>query len=116
VNASDDEHPIFRLFDFSPNFSLQLAVGLNLARLQRASEGTKQSTRDGCNQIIYGRGVGFSKILCLHSIVFSNRSMHTEDHCPGFAGKLRVANWTSFSLYVRLRNIRNFSHGSSPAP
>ena len=46
VDAFDDEHAILRFFDFSTNFACELAVGLDLARLQRAPKGSKQSTRD----------------------------------------------------------------------
>jgi len=46
VDAFDDEHAILRFFDFSTNFTCELAVGLNFARLQRAPKGSKQSTRD----------------------------------------------------------------------
>jgi hypothetical protein len=112
VNAFNDEHAVLRLFDFPTNFAGQLAVRLDFARLQRAPEGSKQSTRDRCNQIIDGRGVGLSKVLCLHSIVLRNRSMHAEDYRLGFPGKLCMADWSPFSFNMRLRNIRNFSHSS----
>jgi hypothetical protein len=46
VNAFDDEHAILCLFDFSSNFAGQLAVSLDFARLQRAPEGSEQSTRN----------------------------------------------------------------------
>src|ERR1700747_3091157 len=92
VDAFDDEHAILRFFDFSTNFACELAVGLDLARLQRAPKGSKQSTRDGCNQIIYGRGMRLSKILCSHTVVLGNRSMYAEDHWSGFTRKLNVTN------------------------
>jgi hypothetical protein len=46
VNAFDDEHTILSFFDLSPNLSRELAIGLDFARLQRAPEGSKQSTCD----------------------------------------------------------------------
>ena len=46
VDTLDDEHAILRFFNFSANFACELAVGFNLARLQRAPKGSKQSTRD----------------------------------------------------------------------
>jgi hypothetical protein len=46
VDAFDDEHAIFRFFDFSANFACELAVGFYFARLQRAPKGSEQSTRD----------------------------------------------------------------------
>jgi hypothetical protein len=61
VNASDDEHTIFRFFDLSANLSRQFSVCLDFARFQRASEGSQQSTCDGCNQIINRRRMGLSK-------------------------------------------------------
>ena len=48
------QHTILCLFDFSANFARQLAVRLDFARFQRAPEGSKQSTRDRCNQIRKG--------------------------------------------------------------
>jgi len=103
VDTFNDEHTILCLFDFSADFALKLAVSLDFARLQRAPEGSQQSTRDRCNQIIDGRGMGFSKIFCSHSIMLGNRSMHTKDHRFGFAWKLRVPDWPLFPLNVRLR-------------
>jgi hypothetical protein len=44
VNAFDDEHTIFSFLDFSANLAHQLTVGFDFARLQRAPEGSKQST------------------------------------------------------------------------
>jgi hypothetical protein len=49
MNAFNDQHTILSFFDFPPNLSCQLSVRLNFARLQRAPEGSKQSTRDRCN-------------------------------------------------------------------
>jgi hypothetical protein len=114
VNAFDDEYTILRFFDFPANIARQPAIGLDFARLQRAPEGSKQSTSDRCNQIVNGRGMGLSKIRRLHSIVVRNRSMDTEDHRIGFAGNLRKANRPVSSFDARLGHIRNFRHRSSP--
>jgi hypothetical protein len=114
MNALDDEHPILCFFDFSADVTCQLAVCLDFARFQRAPEGSKQSTRDRCNQIIYGRGMGFPKIFSFHSIMLGNGSMHTEDHRFGFAGKLGVPDRSLFSFNVRVRYISNLSHSFSP--
>jgi hypothetical protein len=84
VNASDDEHTIFRFLDFSANLSRQFSVCLDFARLQRAPEGSQQSTCDGCNQIINRCRMGLSEILGLHSIVLGNGAMHAKDHRLGF--------------------------------
>jgi hypothetical protein len=113
VDAFDNEHAILRFFDFSANFARELAVGLNFARLQRAPKGSKQSTRDRCNQIIYGRGMGLSKILCSDTVVLGNRSMHAEDHRSGFTRKLNVTNRSHFPFNVRFRYVHNLSHISS---
>ena len=112
VNGFDDEHTILRPFDFPADVAHQPAVGLDFARLQRAPEGSKQSTPDRCDQIVYCGGMGLSKILGLHSIVVRNRSMDTEDHRIGFAGNLREANRSVSSFDARLGDIRNFSHRS----
>jgi hypothetical protein len=114
MNAFNDEHTILCLFDFSAHFTRQLAVRLDFARFQRAPEGSKQSTRDRCNQIIYGRGMGFSEILGSHPIMLGNGSMHTEDHRFGFAGKLGVPDRSLFSFNVGVRYISNLSHSFSP--
>jgi hypothetical protein len=41
MNALDNEHPIFRLLNFSANFACQSTISFNFARFQRAPEGSE---------------------------------------------------------------------------
>jgi hypothetical protein len=113
MNALDNEHSILRLLDFSTNLACQSTVGFNFARLQRAPEGSEQSTGNRGDQIIDGGGMGLAEVLRSNSVVLGNSSMHTEDDWFGLAGKLGITNWPPFSFNVRFRYVRNLSHSSS---
>ena len=58
VNAPYHQHAVLG-FNLAANLGDQPAVaGVDLTRLQRASEGAEQSATGGGNQIVDGRGVG----------------------------------------------------------
>jgi hypothetical protein len=52
MNALNDQHSVLSFFDFSANLPREFSICLNLARLQRAPEGSEQSTCYGSDQII----------------------------------------------------------------
>jgi hypothetical protein len=53
VYAPDDEDLVVRLFDFTDRLAREaVAVGPDVARLQRASEGPCQSTGGGCDDVV----------------------------------------------------------------
>ena len=69
------------VFDLTTNISRQPAVAcVHLARLQRAPEGSDQSTTSGCDDVVNRRGVAFRELLCAESVVLCNSAMHTEDY------------------------------------
>ncbi len=58
VNAAYYEHAVVGL-DLAADLCGELAVtGVDLTRLQRASEGAEQSAAGGGDQVVDGRGVG----------------------------------------------------------
>jgi hypothetical protein len=113
MNALDNEHSILRLLDFSTNLACQSTVGFNFARLQRAPEGSEQSTGNRGHQIVDGSGMGLAEILGSHSIVLGDGSVHAEDDWFGFPGKLRGTDRPPNSLNVRFRYVSDLSHSSS---
>jgi len=60
VDALDDQYPIVTGLYFSAHFSIELAVGHDFARCQRAPEGSQQSTGSSSDHIIDGRGMRLS--------------------------------------------------------
>ena len=57
VNSADNEHSVFR-FDLAPHICRKPAAAcINLARFQRAPEGSQHSATGSGNDIIQGRGV-----------------------------------------------------------
>jgi hypothetical protein len=80
MNAADDEYAIFR-FDFAPHVCREAPVTcIDLARFQRAPEGSDHSPTGGRNDIIDRRGMGCRQLVRIDSVVFGNRSMDTELH------------------------------------
>lgn len=58
VNAAYHKHPVLG-FNLAADLCDQPAVaGIDLTRLQRASEGAEQSATGGGDQVVDGRGVG----------------------------------------------------------
>src|SRR5579884_3364897 len=59
VNAPEDEHPVRGLLDFSDRLAAQpLLVGLDPARLQRASEGPRESAGHRGDDVVERGRVG----------------------------------------------------------
>lgn len=58
VDATDHEYAIFGFLDFTDGLAAQaVAIGLDPARLQRASEGSRQSAGHSGDDVVEGRGV-----------------------------------------------------------
>jgi hypothetical protein len=110
VNAFNDENAILRFFNFSAYLSCEPSIGLDFARLQRAPEGSQQSTRYRCDQVIDRGCVGFSKILGIDPIMLRNCTVHAEYHRLGLAGKLSRTNRPPLTLDMRLGYIGNITH------
>ena len=98
VDAADDEHVIFEL-NFADCFRHQSFIrSVYLTRLQRAPEGSDQSTRRGCDNVIERRGMGLQDrrrnlvmlrygavrseqdgFLFRRKISFAQRTLHTHN-------------------------------------
>jgi hypothetical protein len=69
VDAPDNQDIAF-LFDFTGSLRYETSFTCrDVARLQRASKGSRQSTRCGCHHVIQCRGVRLVN-LQVHAIVF----------------------------------------------
>jgi len=110
VDALDDKHVILCLLDVSTNFARQLAISNNVARYQRAPEGSNQSTAHRGNQIVYGRGMRLTYLFRLSSIVFGNGPMNAEDHPLRFARNISIADRPLLSFNRGFRDIDNLTH------
>ena len=79
MNAPDHKHTVFRL-DLAPDLSRQMFIArVDLARLQRASEGTGESTTRSGNDVVK-RGRVWLDNLRVDAVVLSYRTMHAEAH------------------------------------
>ena len=77
VDAADHEHIVLQL-NFADRFRHQSLIrSIYLTRLQRASEGSGQSTRRGSDNVIQGSGVRFQN-RGRNLVVLRHRAMHSE--------------------------------------
>jgi hypothetical protein len=91
MDAPDYQDTVLRL-DLTSNLSCQTPVaGIDVARFQRTSEGTKHSTRSGRDDIIDRRSVRFSQRRRIHFVVLSDSTVHTENHRLRFARNIGYA-------------------------
>jgi len=80
-----------------------------LTRLQRASEGSGESTRCGGNNVIQGSGVGLQD-CGWNLVVLSHRAMHAEYYGLGFRRKIRSAHGALNALNAHVRTINHLGH------
>jgi hypothetical protein len=85
MDAPDYQHTVLSL-NLASNLSCQTPVaGIDVARFQRASEGTEHSTRSGRDDIIDRRSVRFSQRRRIHFVVLRDSTVHAENHRLRFA-------------------------------
>jgi hypothetical protein len=78
VNSPDHEHPIF-IFDLAADIGREPAIArVNLARFQRATEGSKHSATRSGNDVIDRRRMGFAYFVFVNSIVLGDCAMDAE--------------------------------------
>jgi hypothetical protein len=110
VNAPDHEHPVFGLFDFADGLAGEaITVGPDVARLQRASEGPRESAGGGRDDIVKGRrarleGPGGNLIVLSHCPV------DTEDDRLRLAREKGAAERTFDALDPDLRAVHDSGH------
>ena len=85
ANTTDDEHAVLG-FDLARDLGGQAtAVGIDVARLQRASKGADHST--GCcgDHVVDRRGVRFCELGRIDFVMLGDRAVHAERDRLGLA-------------------------------
>ena len=106
-NSPNDEYPFFLLY-LAHHVTPQTTVARgNLARLQRASEGTRESASGGRNHVVEGRGD-----LCLdvHSVVCGDRTVDPELHRVHRGREIRTAERALHTLDPDVGGVYDFAH------
>ena len=80
-----------------------------MTRLQRASEGSGQSTRRGGDNVIQGSGVRLQDRRW-NLVVLRHRAMHAEYYGLGFRRKIRSAHRTLNALNAHVRTVNHLGH------
>ena len=111
VNPPDHQDAFFQ-FHFAGRIRHQaIARGTDFARLQRAPEGTRQSTgRTGDDVVDRGR-VWFEQVW-RNFIVSGNGAMNSKNHRVWFGGKIGAPDWTFHPLDPDLRTVCDVRHES----
>jgi hypothetical protein len=110
VDPFDDQDLPFEL-DLSGRLANEEPfTGRNLTRLQRASEGSGQSTRCGRDHVVEGRGVLFI-LPRLRAVVSGDRPVCPEPDRMGLGWEPSPAHWTLHPLDADLGTISNVGHG-----
>ena len=111
MDAADDKYAFLRL-DLSGNFGGQFSVaGIDLARLQRTSEGAHHSTSGRRNNIVNGRRVRFLQSCRVNFVVLGDGPMDTVDHRLGLAWQMCDTKGSLPAFDSRLRGIDDITHG-----
>jgi hypothetical protein len=98
VDASDNEHSIFK-FDFPSDVSGEFVVAcIDLTRFQRASEGAHHSTGGSGDYVVDGGGVRFFNLVGRDFVVLGDCAVNAEDHRLRLAGKVGNAQRADFAF------------------
>jgi hypothetical protein len=112
VDAADDQDVVFEL-DLTPDLGREATVaGVDVARLQRTSEGAGQSAAGGGYDIVESRGVGLDD-LGIHLVVGGDGTVDAESHGTGFGGEIGESQRPGLALDSHLRNIDDVAHWTS---
>jgi hypothetical protein len=110
VNPPDYQHAFIEL-NFADGFGNQPAIrGRNVARLQRASKRSGESTCGGCDDIVQGRGM-FLERAGRQLIVLRHRAVDAKSHRFALHRQPGPANGPAHSLDADLRSVHNVTHG-----
>ncbi len=112
VNAPDHQYILLQL-DLSHGLPYLSSSGrIDLTRLQRASKGSRQSTRRGGDNVIERGGARFRN--CRGNLVMlGDRAVDTENHRLGFGREIRFTNRSFDALDSNFRKIDDFGHKPS---
>ena len=114
VNSPDDEHVVLGQFDFTDRFAGQpLAVSPDVARLQRAPEGPRQSAGRGGDDVVERRGArleGGGGDL----VVLGDRPVDAEDDRLRLAWEVGAPDGPFHPFYPDMRPIHDVGHCRAP--
>jgi hypothetical protein len=91
VHTFDYQHASIVL-DFTANFAPETAIlGIDFARIQRASKGAQHSTAEGGDDVVNRGGVRLWQAALVDSVMFCNPTMNAEHHGLRFAPQIGPA-------------------------
>lgn len=115
MDPLDDEYTIFN-FDLANRVGNEVAAAcVDLARLQRASQGARQSTGCGGDHPVDRRGIR-RKVFHRHPVMLGDVGVDSKCVVPIFGRQPDVADGTPDPLYPDIRSVFDVSHGSPLTP
>ena len=114
VNSPDDEHVVLGQFDFTDRFAGQpVAVSPDVARLQRAPEGPRQSAGRRGDDVVECRGAGLE---CAGGdlVVLGDRAVDAEDDRLRLAGEVGAPDGPFHPFYPDVRPIHDVRQSRPP--
>jgi hypothetical protein len=91
VHTFDYQHASIVL-DFTANFAAETSIlGIDFARIQRASKGAQHSTAEGGDDVVNRGGVRLRQAALVNTVMLCNPTMNAEHHGLRFARKTRPA-------------------------
>lgn len=110
VDATDHEYAIFGFLDFTDGLAAQaVAIGLDPARLQRASEGSRQSAGHSGGDVVEGRGVRLER--CGRDLVVPRHGpVDAERHGLRLGRELRAPQGSFDALDAHPRTVNDVGH------
>jgi len=114
VNSPDDEHVVLGQFDFTDRFAGQpVAVSPDVARLQRAPEGPRQSARRRGDDVVECRGAGLE---CGRGdlVVLGDRPVDAEDNRLRLAREVGAPDRPFHPFYSDVRPIHDVGQSRAP--
>ena len=103
VDLLDDQNVLLILTDYTANVRREIGVhGRDVARFQRAGEGSGQSTRRRSDDVV-NRRVPCAEFVGIHAVMLRDGSMHTklDRFVPDRHMSKPVGSFLVFDPYVR---------------
>lgn len=109
MDTADHEHVVLQL-NFTDRFRHQSLVrGVYLTRLQRASEGSSQSTRRSGDNVIQGCSVGLQDRR-RNLVMLRHGAMYSEYYGYLFGRKIRPAQRALYALNAHMGPVNHLRH------
>jgi hypothetical protein len=111
VNPLDHEDLVVRALDFTDRFAGEaVTIGPDVARLQRASEGPRQSAGRSGDDVVE-RGCPRLDGTGSDLVVFGHGAVNAEDDWLGLTGQEGAAHRSFDALDADLRAVHDSGHG-----